>query len=61
MLLTCLGAEGQRVHESLPDCVKVEGEDAFVFTKRRLEAHFSPRQNVCAERYRFPEPWPAAR
>ena len=53
VLLTCLGAEGQRAHESLPVSVKGEGEDDFVFTKRRLEAHFAPKQNVCAERYRF--------
>ena len=53
VLLTCLGAEGQRVHESLPPCVKLEGEDDFQFTRRRLEAHFAPKQNVCVTRYRF--------
>ncbi|KAF0292808.1 uncharacterized protein FJT64_009282 [Amphibalanus amphitrite] len=53
VLLTCLGAEGQRVYESLPPCVKEEGEDDFAFTRRRLEGHFAPRQNVCVERYRF--------
>ena len=37
----------------LPTAVKVDGEDDFVFTKRRLEAHFAPKRNVCAERYRF--------
>ena len=53
ILLTCLGAEGQRIHESLPPCVKLEEEDDFMFTRRRLEAHFAPRQNVCVTRYRF--------
>ena len=53
VLLTCLGAEGQRVFDSLPVAVKAEGEDDFQFAKRRLEAHFKPKVNVCAERYRF--------
>ncbi|KAF0287543.1 uncharacterized protein FJT64_014051 [Amphibalanus amphitrite] len=53
ILLTCLGAEGQRIFESLPAAVKQEGEDQYAFTRRRLEAQFAPRQNVCVERYRF--------
>ena len=36
-----------------PPCVKEEGEDELQFTRRRLECHFAPRANVCAERYRF--------
>ena len=53
VLLTCLGAEGQRVFDSLPVAVKVEGEDDFQFATRRLKAHFEPKVNVCGERYRF--------
>ena len=53
VLLTCLGTEGQRVYESLPTGVKLENEDDFQFTKRRLREHFEPKRNVCAERYRF--------
>ena len=34
ILLTCLGAEGQRIFESLPAAIKDEGEDDFAFTKR---------------------------
>ena len=53
VLLTCLGAEGQRVFDSLPPGIKTEGEDDYTFTKRRLESFFAPKRNVCAERYRF--------
>ena len=53
ILLTCLGAEGQRVFDALPAAVKREEEDTFDFTKRRLDEYFSPKTNVCAERYRF--------
>ena len=53
ILLTCLGAEGQRIYETLPAAVKREGEDDFKFAQRRLSEFFSPRVNVCAERYRF--------
>ena len=52
VLLTYLGTEGLST-SPLPTAVKVDGEDDFVFTKRRLEAHFAPKRNVCAERYRF--------
>ena len=31
----------------------METEDDSAFTKRRLETHFVPQHNVCAERYRF--------
>ena len=53
ILLTCLGAEGQRVFETLPPADKQESEDDFTFAKRRLKTYFSPRTNVCAERYKF--------
>ena len=53
VLLTCLGTEGQRVHESLPVSVKEEGENEYSFTVRRLKEHFEPKRNVCAERYGF--------
>ena len=53
VLLTCLGAEGQRVYDSFPVVAKQEGEDEYAFTQRRLETHFAPKHNVCAERYRF--------
>lgn len=53
ILLTCLGAEGQRIFNSLPASVKREGEDEFSFAQRRLDDYYAPRMNVCAERYRF--------
>ena len=49
ILLTCLGAEGQRIFDTLPPAVKPDGEDDYDFAKRRLDEAFSPRTNVCAE------------
>ena len=54
ILLHCLGSEGQRVYQTLPEVPKLEAtETDLAHTKRVLKGFFGPKTNVVGERYRF--------
>ncbi|XP_071954180.1 uncharacterized protein [Antedon mediterranea] len=55
LLLHCLGTEGQRIYSSLPEREIDPNDDvnSYDATVAKLRAHFNPRLNVVAERYKF--------
>ena len=53
LLLHCVGAEAQRIFNSLPAMVKADGEDDYTATLRRLREFYSPQVNVIVERFTF--------
>ena len=53
LLLHCLGIEGQRIYNSLPEILKLERETLMEQTIRVLDSFFKPKTNVVAERHKF--------
>ena len=53
VLLHCLGQEGQRIYQTIPEMERVENESELNYTMRKLECHFEPQINPIAERFKF--------
>jgi hypothetical protein len=51
LLLHCLGLEGQRIFNTLPDVASEQ--DAYEKAVTALKIHFQPTVNVVSERYKF--------